>query len=111
MDFSSYLDLMSRFSDAWRRFKDAEDDGRRDYEFRELLNLIEASCHLWRRGVLGRASKEMMKEYLKENIAAIAQHDYGKAHLRDAVSGAGTFSEIKAFAGKYDIALPETPRE
>ena len=107
MDFSSYLDLMTRFSDAWRRFRDAKEGSERDYEFRELLNLIEASCHLWRRSVFGRASNEMMKDYLKENISAIADDDYGKRHLREAVSGSGTFSEIKLFSRKHGLCWPD----
>ena len=98
MDFSSYLDLMTRYSDAWRRFGSAKTSGERDYEFRELLNLFEAGCHLWRHGILGRASEEMLEEYLRENIAAIIENDYGKSHLSRAISGPKTFSEMKLFA-------------
>lgn len=104
-DGSSYLELMARFSDAWRRFRDA--DEHKDYEFRELLNLIEASCHLCRYGVLGRASKEMMEESLKENIKGIVENSYSRPHLKQAVSGPKTFSEMRRFSKKHNIPWPE----
>ena len=69
IDFSNYFDLMAQFSDAWHRYRDAAEK-HKEYELFDLLNLIEASCHLDRLDRLGRASKEMMEEKLKELIKA-----------------------------------------
>ena len=105
-DYSNYLDIMTRFSKAWRLFRVAEmcDKG---YEFRELLNLIEASCHLLRHSALGPASKEMLKDYLSELIGSITENENYKHHLQEAISGERTFCEMKRFALRHDIQFPQ----
>ena len=104
-DYSNYLDLMTRFSKAWRQFRVAKKSDK-EYEFRELLNLIEASCHLLRHGALGPASKEMLKDYLSETISSIIVNENYKHHLQEAISGERTFCEMKRFALRHDIQFP-----
>ena len=106
-DYSNYLDLMTRFSKAWRQFRVAEKHDK-EYEFRELLNLIEASCHLLRHSALGPASKEMLKDYLSETISSITINENYKHHLQEANSGERTFCEMKRFALRYNIQFPQS---
>ena len=109
-DASSYLDLMTRFSGTWRRFLKAKTDEDKSYEFFEFLNLIEASCDLSQRGILGSASNKMLMDRLKEHVRDIVENEYGKYHLNQGVSGPETFSAMKKFAKEHDIPwLPLQP--
>lgn len=109
MDYSSYLDLMARFSKAWRRFRDVKKTKKKkkSYEFHEVLNLIEVSCFLWRCGTIKGAPKRMLKGKLKGYIGSFSEKEYALSHLRQAVSSdPEVFSEIRYFAQKHGIDLP-----
>ncbi|MCY3853395.1 MAG: hypothetical protein OXG03_07500 [Gammaproteobacteria bacterium] len=106
IDYSTYYDLVARFSRAWRHFLDAE-ESRKYYEFCELLNLIEGACHLHRYKIVGNASKEMLENYLEENIRAIVNYENFVQNLHRMKSGPETFCEMKHFAKRHDIDFPE----
>ena len=103
-DFSSYLGLMDRYSQAWRGLKEASEDDK-DFEFRELLNLIEATCHLYNRKRLGSATRTQIAAYLKEILGGIQKSDYAMKHIVDAISGPETFKEIASFVKKNEITF------
>lgn len=102
LDYSSYLDLMTRFSTAWRRFRDASGENK-SYEFCELLSLIEISCLIWRCGTIGGDFKIMLRSKLKEYISKISANEYALGHLRENQSGPETFEEIRLFAKQHGI--------
>ena len=45
-DLNGYFQFRDQFSTAWRRFRDASAEDR-EYEFIEILGLLEAACHLY----------------------------------------------------------------
>ena len=108
LDYSSYLGLMTSFSDAWRRFRafDKEDKEEKSYELFELLGLIEDSCLLWRCGVFKGAPKKMLHANLKEYVGEISRNEYVRHHIHEGVSGPETFIEIERFAKKHGIKFP-----
>ena len=107
-DYSSYLDLLTRFSTAWRRFRDiSEESEEKSYEFCELLSLMEISCLLWRCGTIKGAFKGMLRSKLKEYISKISANEYALRHLRENKSGPETFKEIQLFAKRHGIEFPD----
>ena len=108
-DMASCLDFRTRLADAWRRFRDAE-TRHQIYEFQELLNLIEAGCYLERRGLLGRASQEMMVDSLKDNLEVIFGNPNAKCEFERAMSKKSkTFIEIERFRKRYNMNYPAPP--
>jgi hypothetical protein len=100
-DVSSYLQITDRFPQAWRRFRDAREEEKKQFEFVEVLNLMESACHLLRLRRFQKATCQMLNAYLREVVAKIA-----KDHM-DAVSKSitsdETYAEIQKFAEKYGI--------
>lgn len=63
-DFSSYLQLTERYARAWRAFRDAN-QATKEFEFVEVLNLIEGTCHLYNSGAIHGATRDMIRNYLR----------------------------------------------
>ena len=95
---------MDRYSQAWRGLKEASEDDK-DFEFRELLNLIEATCHLYNRKRLGSATRTQISTYLKEILRGIQNSDYAMKHIDGAIGGPETFIEIANFVKKNGISF------
>lgn len=102
-DFGSYLQLTERFANAWRRFRDAEDDETRDFEFGEVLNLIEGTCHLYNSGTIHGATREMIRDYLREVLADVFNDKYAKERISNSFSGPDTYFHIRRFAYRESI--------
>lgn len=109
-DFTSYLDMQSRYAEAWRRYRDAVDSGHKDFEFIEVLNLIEAGCHLYNNNVVYGATRAMLESYLKEIISGIVKNTAARERMKKAVSDHETFRQIVVFSEKKNIDL-SAPRQ
>jgi len=107
LDYSSYLDLMTRFSQAWRRYQDAHHDHKRFFECCELLGLLEVGCLLWRCGTIEGDPKKILEENLKDDIENIANDRYVQQNMCKIVSRPQTLIEMERFAQKHSINFPE----
>ena len=103
-DFSSYLQLTERYADAWRKFRCANDDNR-NFEFGEVLNLIESTCHLYKSGAIRGATREMIRDYLRDVLPKLLQNDYAKERIAHGKIGPDTYSYIYQFAEGNGIRL------
>ena len=103
-DFGSYLQLTERYSDAWRKFRCATPENR-DYEFGEILNLIEATCHLYKSGAIRGATREMIRNYLRDVLTRLLQNDYAQEQIAQGTMNTDTYSHIYQFAQKQGIKL------
>ncbi len=102
-DFANYMDLKERFANAWRMFRDSEGDDRKTFEFIELMNLIEASCHLYNKGAIRGASEEMLGDYLTEILPMFFGNEQAKDLITKHFSGPDTFFHIRRFARSHGI--------
>jgi len=96
-DFENYLALQEKFAEAWRRFRDA-DDSTKEFEFTEVLNLLEASCHLHNKGVLRGTSREMVADYLEDILPPLFKDDYAREVIDRSFSAPDTYFHIRRFA-------------
>ena len=104
-DFGSYLRLTERYSDAWRKFRCATTPENRDYEFGEILNLIEGTCHLYKSGAIRGATREMIRNYLRDVLAQLLQNNYAQEKITQGTMNADTYSHIYQFAEKQGINI------
>jgi|DewCreStandDraft_4_1066084.scaffolds.fasta_scaffold00029_185 hypothetical protein len=112
-DFSSYLLLTDRLSKAWRAYGDARASSsslseqasseREDFEFSELMNVLEMACHLYNEKIPGRTTREMLCDHLKEVLPEIFGNPAAREMIADAFSGPDTFFHIRRFARNHQI--------
>jgi hypothetical protein len=96
-DFDSCLDLIERLGVALRRVRDAQDDGIRDFEFRELLNLMEGLALLENQRRIPKATRKFAKTYLIETYAFLRSEGSTRVLLDSSVTGVTTFDELMQF--------------
>ncbi len=106
LSFSSYLQLCESFSLSFRRVKDCKDDDW-NYEFAELLNLIENACHIYRSRIIWGSTRGMLRDYLTGIVDGINRDDKMRRAARAAITGDRTFSEMTKFATKHGIRFLE----
>jgi hypothetical protein len=102
-DFRSYLQLTERYADAWRKFRDVEDGPVKDFEFGEILNLIEGTCQLYDAGAIRGATRDMIRDYLREVLPAVFRDEYARARIVRSFSGPDTYFHIRRFARRNSI--------
>jgi hypothetical protein len=100
-DVASYLQITDRFPQAWRRFRDSLEEEKKQFEFVEILNLIESACHLLRLRRFQKATSEMLDVYLREVVASIAKDDMDA--VSKSITSDETYEEIQKFAKKHRI--------
>jgi hypothetical protein len=97
-DFSTYFQLTERYSDAWRKFRDAREGSDKDFEFGEVLNLLEGTCHLYCSGAIHGATRDMIRDYLREVLPSVFSDDDAKKRIAGSFSGPDTYFYIRRFA-------------
>lgn len=102
-DFSSYLQLTERYANAWRAFRDAEPGAKKEFEFGEVLNLIEGTCHLYNSGAIHGATQEMIRDYLREVLPAVFSDEFAKERIAQSFSGPDTYLHIRRFSRNNSI--------
>jgi hypothetical protein len=116
-DFSSYLQLMERLSKAWRAYGDARaahsaepaTRNPEEFEFLELMNILEMACHLHKKRILLPATREMLCDHLKEVLPAIYKNEDTKKMIDEHLSGPDTFFYIRRFAREH--RLEDVPQQ
>ena len=110
-DLKSYLQLREQFSSSWRKFRDAEEHNK-DFEFVEVLSLLEAASHLYNQSIFYGATKKMVGSYLLEVIKDVFKNEYAKKQFLNSRSSPTTYSEILNFAKSQRIEeVEETFRQ
>jgi hypothetical protein len=101
-DFENYLTLHSQIAEAWRRHRDA-DEKAKEYELTEILNLLEACCHLHNKGVVRGTSREMVRDYLADILPPLFKNDYARKIIERSHSAPDTYFHIRRFALKQGL--------
>ncbi len=97
-DFNNCLLLVKQLGEAQRNvFSAKEENDKYEFEFRELLNLLESVALLINRKKITKVSEEYSREFLCEAIAWIEADVSMHNLIEDAVTGPNTFEELKRF--------------
>jgi hypothetical protein len=94
-DFTACLTVVSQTAQALRLVRDSAD---KEFEFRELLNLLETLAGSVNDGLLRPSTLKMVEPYLIECYAYLRSQPSLKPLLETSVTGDGTFRELYAFA-------------
>jgi len=101
-DFDSCLDVVTKLADAQRRVRDAAPgSAERDFEFRELLNLMEALAHLENTKRTGPSTREVTENFLVETYAYLRSQAGLRPFLEASLTSDKTFSGLVKFADRH----------
>jgi len=102
-DVENHLTFMEKLNSAWKAFGTATNDDDRYVEFTNLVNLFEASCHLFNKKVIIGTTREMIRDYLKDMLPVVFADEMSRAMIVRARTHADTYGNIRIFAKKNKL--------
>lgn len=106
VDFDSCLDVVTKLADAQRRVRDAAPGSpARDFEFRELLNLMEALAHLENTKRTSPSTREVTQDFLIETYAFLRSQPGLRPFLEASLTSDKTFAGLLRFAEKHKTRI------
>jgi len=91
--------------DSWCRFLRATPTDEQEFEFAELLNLLETCCALYSNRSFTSEPRKLLQRYLVEVFTHLADDANARERLRDLKDTSETFAKIAAFENKYRATL------
>jgi hypothetical protein len=105
-DFGNCLDVVGRLADAQRKLRDAGTDQRiRDFEFREMLNLLEALALLVNDDKITPSTRKFTTLFLEEAWAFLDADEGNRALIAESRKSSETFIELKKFAKTHNARI------
>jgi hypothetical protein len=105
-DFANCLAVVSSLAEAQRRVRDAGGNiPVRDFEFRELLNLMEALALLLNDDKVTPSTRKIVEHFLEEAWAYLHADPSTQHLIISSVTGVETFAELEAFARRRSSSI------
>jgi hypothetical protein len=102
-DFENYLALMEKITLAWRGLSAAATDEDRYFEFTELINLLEATCHMFNKRVIRGTSRDMICNYLRDMLPQIFADTTAAVWITKSQTTKETYQQIREFARRQKL--------
>lgn len=114
---ATLVTLNDGYRQAWQRFLAAKGD-QREYEFSELMNLLEVGCAIDAEKSLVGVSREIAREYLTHALQLLDAHEEARRLTMAASHDPTTFKYVRRFraswhyrrAGRTSLANPQPCR-
>jgi hypothetical protein len=94
---ATLVTLNEAFRQAWQRFLSAKDDTTRQYEFSELMNLLEICSAIYLEDSLSGVSRELAEEYLGNTLSLLEGNQDARAQIESMRHSPTTFKYIRRF--------------
>lgn len=94
---STLVALYEGLRGAWERYLDEGDDGRRAFQFAELINLIELACAVVVDGAVHGAARELLEEYLAEVLLILVEDAEACERIAALRGQPNTFKYLRRF--------------
>lgn len=88
--------LNEAFRQAWPRFLSANDEDRQ-YEFSELMNLLEIGCAIYLEGSISGISRELIEEYLGNTLSLLESNEDARSRIELMRHSPTTFRYVRQF--------------
>jgi len=89
--------LNEAFRQAWHRFLSADTETGRQYEFSELMNLLEIGCAIYLERSLSGVSRELTEEYLGNTLSLLEANVDARRRIELMRHSKTTFKYIRLF--------------
>ncbi len=96
VDFANGIEIVERLGTAMRRVRDAPEN-HHDFEFTELLNLLEALALLHNERRIAASTKKLIANFLDEVLRCIENDSETKNHMCKTRTGSETYRELEKF--------------
>ena len=97
---ATLVTLNDSFRQAWLRFLTAKDDASRQYEFAELLNVMEIACAIYLEKSLAGKSRKLAEEYISHILKLLENDPEKRERLVCLINAPTTFEHIRKFREK-----------
>jgi len=104
-DFNNCLAVVAQLAEAQRKVRDARDEAAKQFEFRELLNLMEALALLENDKRVAPSTQKFTMRFLTESWAFLKSQQHLQQFLRDSMTDTETFAELRRFEEKHSIKI------
>lgn len=109
-DFNNCLTVVAQLAEAQRKVRDAEDEEIKQFEFRELLNLMEALALLENDRLTAPSTKKITQDFLIETWAFLKSQEHLQVFLQSSMTDLKTFEQLRLFGENHskkirDLAL------
>ena len=101
-DFNNCLEVVKQLGEAQRKVRNAKDDSERLFEFRELLNLLEALAKLYNDQKLQSSTREYVEPFIVESWAWLRSEPEMAPLIASSITGEETYSDILRFARAHE---------
>ena len=97
-------------AEAQRKVRDGTTEDIKQFEFRELLNLMEALALLENDSRVAESTQKVAQKFLIESLAYIKSQPHLQEFMRSSMTDIGTFEELRLFEERHskqirDLAL------
>lgn len=106
---ATLLSLNEAYREAWARFLGTE-EANRQYEFSELMNLIEIGAAIYIEKALTGAARELHEEYLRDVLKIIENHTDARNRIEEMRHSSTTFKYTKKFMKNIGWGNPPKPK-
>jgi hypothetical protein len=103
-DFEGCLAVIKQLTEAQRAVRDAPGE-HKQFEFIELLNLLETLALLVNDGRPASSTKKVAEHFLEEALSFIAVSPALADLMKKATTGDDTFSELQRFRSRRETAI------
>lgn len=94
---ASLIDLNEAWRQAWERYLSAEGEEAKQYQFAELLNILEISCALKIKRVFTGISRELLTEYLDSSLTLLNGNNDAKYRMGNLTQCPNTFKYVARY--------------
>ena len=106
-DFSNCLEIVGRLTVAQERVFSASDEPTRQFEFRDLLNLLEALAFLYNKNKIAPATKTFTAKFLDQAIAWIYVDEGMRKLMKESVTSEDTYGELHRYKERRRLDVVE----
>jgi hypothetical protein len=96
-DFSNCLEVIEQLGEAQRRVRDADNHDKSEFEFIELLNLLEALALLFTNRKIAPSTRKFTGKFLEEALAWIGIDPEMAKLMQKSMTDDTTYQELKKF--------------
>lgn len=104
-DFNNCLSVISQLAEAQRKVRDAKGDEIKQFEFRELLNLMEGLALLENDKLTASSTKKITEDFLIETWAFLRSQEHIQKFLSDSMTDVSTFEQLRKFGESHSIKI------
>lgn len=101
-DLQTVLSLWEKLDEHWDRFRKAQQDADKNFEFGQLSGYYELACGLFKDRILSTKAARTLDEHLSDVLPKMLEHKAFKDRFKTLTSTPKTFENIKWYCARLE---------